>query len=111
MSPQQTDDVSVCLLLFIQECFNSPYGTGFFSAYAERIPGESTQVLSEAAKENKVYLVGGRGHTAVHTIVQECLFVMIILPHAEAWESLYIFTTQFQCNHEFKMLHLSLNVC
>lgn len=44
----------------MQECFNSPYGTSFFSSYAERIPGESTQVLSEAAKENKVYLVGGR---------------------------------------------------
>uniref|UniRef100_A0A8C9ZCM1 omega-amidase n=1 Tax=Sander lucioperca TaxID=283035 RepID=A0A8C9ZCM1_SANLU len=42
-----------------EECFNSPYGTCFFSEYAERIPGESTQVLSEAAKENKVYLVGG----------------------------------------------------
>lgn len=44
----------------IQECFNSPYGTSFFSSYAERIPGESTQMLSEAAKENKIYLVGGR---------------------------------------------------
>lgn len=44
----------------MQECFNSPYGTGFFSTYAERIPGESTQLLSEAAKENKVYLVGGK---------------------------------------------------
>ncbi|XP_008279498.1 omega-amidase NIT2 isoform X2 [Stegastes partitus] len=42
-----------------QECFNSPYGTSFFSSYAEKIPGESTQVLSEAAKESKVYLVGG----------------------------------------------------
>ncbi|XP_035854984.1 LOW QUALITY PROTEIN: omega-amidase NIT2-like [Sander lucioperca] len=50
---------AVCRLSLIQECFNSPYGTCFFSEYAERIPGESTQVLSEAAKENKVYLVGG----------------------------------------------------
>lgn len=48
------------LLSLTQECFNSPYGTGFFRTYAERIPGESTQVLSDAAKENKVYLVGGR---------------------------------------------------
>uniref|UniRef100_A0A4W6DZ97 omega-amidase n=1 Tax=Lates calcarifer TaxID=8187 RepID=A0A4W6DZ97_LATCA len=46
-------------VVLLPECFNSPYGTSFFSAYAERIPGESTQVLSEAAKENKVYLVGG----------------------------------------------------
>lgn len=46
-------------LSLTQECFNSPYGTSFFSRYAENIPGESTQVLSEAAKENEVYLVGG----------------------------------------------------
>lgn len=46
-------------VVLLPECFNSPYGTNFFSAYAERIPGESTQVLSEIAKENEVYLVGG----------------------------------------------------
>lgn len=46
-------------VVLLPECFNSPYGTGFFSSYSERIPGESTQVLSEIAKENKVYLVGG----------------------------------------------------
>uniref|UniRef100_G3PL58 omega-amidase n=1 Tax=Gasterosteus aculeatus aculeatus TaxID=481459 RepID=G3PL58_GASAC len=46
-------------LVLLPECFNSPYGTGFFSQYAERIPGESTQLLSETAKENQVYLVGG----------------------------------------------------
>lgn len=46
-------------VVLLPECFNSPYGTGFFSAYAEKIPGESTQLLSEIAKENKVYLVGG----------------------------------------------------
>lgn len=51
---------NILVLSLTQECFNSPYGTGFFASYAERIPGESTQVLSEAAKENKVYLVGGR---------------------------------------------------
>lgn len=46
-------------VVVLPECFNSPYGTGFFREYAERIPGESTQMLSEAAKENGVYLVGG----------------------------------------------------
>ncbi|CAL8309531.1 unnamed protein product [Lota lota] len=46
-------------LVVLPECFNSPYGTGFFREYAEKIPGESTQMLSEAAKENGVYLVGG----------------------------------------------------
>uniref|UniRef100_A0A3Q0QXG9 omega-amidase n=1 Tax=Amphilophus citrinellus TaxID=61819 RepID=A0A3Q0QXG9_AMPCI len=43
-------------VVVLPECFNSPYGTNFFSRYAEKIPGESTQVLSEAAKENQVYL-------------------------------------------------------
>ncbi|MBN3299520.1 NIT2 amidase, partial [Amia calva] len=43
----------------LPECFNSPYGTSFFPEYAERIPGESSQLLSEAAKESGVYLIGG----------------------------------------------------
>ncbi|XP_005804476.1 omega-amidase NIT2 [Xiphophorus maculatus] len=46
-------------VVLLPECFNSPYGTGFFSKYAEKIPGESTQMLSEVAKENKLHLVGG----------------------------------------------------
>lgn len=46
-------------VVLLPECFNSPYGTGFFSEYSEKIPGESTQLLSEIAKENSVYLVGG----------------------------------------------------
>lgn len=60
---EPVSDLAVTLLLSpppIQECFNSPYGTSFFSSYAEKIPGESTQMLSEAAKENEIYLVGGR---------------------------------------------------
>ncbi|XP_069053512.1 omega-amidase NIT2 [Lepisosteus oculatus] len=43
----------------LPECFNSPYGTGYFPQYAEPIPGDSTKMLSEAAKENGVYLIGG----------------------------------------------------
>ncbi|XP_018605677.1 omega-amidase NIT2 [Scleropages formosus] len=46
-------------VIVLPECFNSPYGTKFFPEYAEKIPGESTEILSEAAKENGVYLVGG----------------------------------------------------
>ncbi|TRY54624.1 hypothetical protein DNTS_001608 [Danionella cerebrum] len=46
-------------VVILPECFNSPYGTRFFAEYAEKIPGESTQVLSEAAKECGIYLVGG----------------------------------------------------
>ncbi|EDV26176.1 Omega-amidase NIT2 [Trichoplax sp. H2] len=46
-------------LISLPECFNSPYGTKFFKAYSETVPGTTTQVLSDIAKENKVYLVGG----------------------------------------------------
>ncbi|XP_056270718.1 omega-amidase NIT2 [Pseudoliparis swirei] len=46
-------------LVLLPECFNSPYGTSFFSQYSERIPGESSEMLSETARENQVYLVGG----------------------------------------------------
>ncbi|XP_003973949.2 omega-amidase NIT2 [Takifugu rubripes] len=46
-------------MVLLPECFNSPYGTSFFSTYAEKMPGESTRVLSEVAKENEIYLVGG----------------------------------------------------
>ncbi|PIO26140.1 hypothetical protein AB205_0190330 [Aquarana catesbeiana] len=43
----------------LRECFNSPYGTKFFPEYAEKIPGQSTQMLSEVAKECGIYLIGG----------------------------------------------------
>ncbi|XP_068921462.1 omega-amidase NIT2 isoform X2 [Petaurus breviceps papuanus] len=46
-------------IIALPECFNSPYGTNYFPEYAETIPGESTEKLSELAKENQVYLVGG----------------------------------------------------
>ena len=57
----------------LQECFNSPYGVHFFPQYAEKIgytPGkpynvqtsesESVKMLSEAAKENGTWLIGGQ---------------------------------------------------
>lgn len=43
----------------LPECFNSPYSTKYFPEYAEKIPGESTQKLSEVAKECGIYLIGG----------------------------------------------------
>jgi len=46
-------------LIALPECCNSPYGNQFFGEYAEEIPGQSTQVFSAAAAENKVYLVAG----------------------------------------------------
>lgn len=50
----------------LPECFNSPYGTKYFPEYAEPVPnlndeivGESCSILSKAAKDNKVFLIGG----------------------------------------------------
>jgi omega-amidase len=43
-----------------QECFNSPYGTKYFAEYAEEIPnGPTFNVLSDAARDNDVWLIGG----------------------------------------------------
>jgi len=47
------------LLVFLKECFNSPYGTKYFPEYAEPLNGPTAKKLAEAAKENSVYLVGG----------------------------------------------------
>ncbi|XP_053310905.1 omega-amidase NIT2 [Spea bombifrons] len=46
-------------IVALPECFNSPYGTKYFPEYAEKIPGQSTQMLSELAKECCIYVVGG----------------------------------------------------
>ncbi|XP_060525333.1 omega-amidase NIT2 [Cylas formicarius] len=47
-------------LVCLPECFNSPYGTGFFEEYAESIPnGPTCEMLSRSARENQIYLVGG----------------------------------------------------
>ncbi|KAJ8253421.1 hypothetical protein GJAV_G00212760 [Gymnothorax javanicus] len=46
-------------MVVLPECFNSPYGTGFFREYSEKIPGESSQLLSDSARESAVYLIGG----------------------------------------------------
>lgn len=47
-------------LVALPECFNSPYGTNFFSEYAEQVPcGPTCDMLSKAAKDNQIFLVGG----------------------------------------------------
>ncbi|KAB1283830.1 Omega-amidase NIT2 [Camelus dromedarius] len=46
-------------IVSLPECFNSPYGTKYFPEYAEKIPGDSTQKLSEVAKECSVFVIGG----------------------------------------------------
>ncbi|RZB39982.1 CN hydrolase domain containing protein [Asbolus verrucosus] len=44
----------------LPECFNSPYGTKFFAEYAETIPdGPTSKMLSEAAKNHSIYVIGG----------------------------------------------------
>jgi omega-amidase len=47
-------------IVALPECWNSPYATSAFGAYAEAIPGgPSSAALSAAAREHKVFLVGG----------------------------------------------------
>jgi len=56
-------------LICLPECWNSPYGTGFFAKYAEPLPAPggapdekdspSTAMLVQMAKEHKVYICGG----------------------------------------------------
>ncbi|XP_001622809.3 omega-amidase NIT2 isoform X1 [Nematostella vectensis] len=46
-------------IVALPECFNSPYGTQYFKDYAEEIPGESSNMLAEVAKETGAYIVGG----------------------------------------------------
>nr|CAI5830260.1 unnamed protein product [Callosobruchus analis] len=56
---QQAKDLGAKLVA-LPECFNSPYGTKFFEEYAETIPnGPTCDMLSKAAKENNIFLVGG----------------------------------------------------
>ncbi|ORX56208.1 carbon-nitrogen hydrolase [Hesseltinella vesiculosa] len=46
-------------VVVLPECFNSPYGTNYFPEYAEPLQGPTTTMLSQAAKEAGVYLIGG----------------------------------------------------
>ncbi|XP_040071225.1 omega-amidase NIT2-like [Ixodes scapularis] len=46
-------------VLCLPECFTFPYEPKYFPRYAEKIPGETSEMLSCSAKENQVYLVGG----------------------------------------------------
>ncbi|XP_033224804.1 omega-amidase NIT2 isoform X2 [Belonocnema kinseyi] len=47
-------------IVTLPECFNSPYGTSHFPNYAETIPdGETCNALSEAAKKNEIFVIGG----------------------------------------------------
>jgi omega-amidase len=49
-----------------QECFNTPYGAKYFLKHAEPLHGHTTNLLSEIAKECKIYLVGGSYNNIEH---------------------------------------------
>jgi predicted amidohydrolase len=47
-------------LVILPEMFNCPYKTSVFPEFAEQYPnGKSIAMLSEAARQEQVYLVGG----------------------------------------------------
>lgn len=46
-------------LLILPEIFNAPYQTDLLPDYAEPVPGPTTKMLSELAREQQVLLVGG----------------------------------------------------
>lgn len=46
-------------MVVLPEMFNCPYDSSFFPAYAEPEGGECYRRLSQCAKENSIYLVGG----------------------------------------------------
>lgn len=46
-------------LICLPECFNCPYGVQHFPSYAESIPGESSKMLSNLARDLSVHLIGG----------------------------------------------------
>jgi omega-amidase len=49
-----------CELVVLPEMFNCPYNSRLFPKYAESFPdGDTLKMLSEAAAEEKVYLIGG----------------------------------------------------
>lgn len=46
-------------LVALPEMFNCPYDNSFFPKYAEEFPGTTTKLLSNLAKEQNIYIVGG----------------------------------------------------
>ncbi|EGC36199.1 hypothetical protein DICPUDRAFT_32199 [Dictyostelium purpureum] len=46
-------------LVSLPECFNCPYATKVFEQYSETESGETVKQLSDAAKKNNIWLIGG----------------------------------------------------
>jgi omega-amidase len=53
-------------VVVLPECFNSPYGTKYFSEYAEEVDGITSKALSSMALESKVLLIGGSFPERLH---------------------------------------------
>ena len=50
---------NVAQVIILPECFNSPYGTSYFTTYCEHIPGESIGYIRQVPKETKICLISG----------------------------------------------------
>ncbi len=48
-----------CDIAILPEMFNCPYNNAFFHKFAEGYPGQTTDMLSSAAKKEGVYIIGG----------------------------------------------------
>jgi len=63
-------------LISLPECFNCPYSTDSFGPYSEPVPdGPSCQMLSAAARENSIYLIGGSIPEKENNKVYNCCVV------------------------------------
>ncbi len=60
-------------IIVLPEMFNCPYNIDLFPAFAEKYPGETTNILSSLAKELKILLIGGSiPETEDHNIYNTC---------------------------------------
>lgn len=65
-----------CSLVILPEMFNCPYNSSLFPEYAESYPeGSTLKMLSAAASEEKIYLVGGSIPEREENIIYNTSFV------------------------------------
>lgn len=65
-----------CSLVVLPEMFNCPYNSSLFPEYAESYPeGSTLKMLSAAASEEKIYLVGGSIPEREENIIYNTSFV------------------------------------
>lgn len=83
-----------CKLVVLPEMFNCPYNSSLFPEYAESHPeGGTLKMLSAAAAEEKIYLVGGSIPERDGESVYNTSFVFG--PRVKCWQNIkkYIFLT------------------